>query len=112
VAVTAVAGRATTGTKVFSDYVRESRMSDSLIDRLVGWVTSEVEDQDYEVAGYVLERRDPDPNPRVTTYDERMSPEEIEGEGGLPSGEYLLQELKDNGMVGETVWHEELTFGE
>lgn len=87
-------------------------MSESLIDRLVAWVTSDVEEEDYEVAGYVLERRDPDPNPRVTTYDERVTPEDLTAENGPPSGEYLLQELKDNGMVGETVWHESLTFEE
>lgn len=87
-------------------------MAGSLIDRLVAWVTSDVEEADYEVAGYVLERRDPDPNPRVRTYDERVAPEDISSENGLPSGEYLLQELKDNGMVGETVWHEDLAFEE
>lgn len=87
-------------------------MSESLIDRLVAWVTSDVEEENYEVAGYVLERREPNPNPRVTTYDERVSPEDITAENSLLSGEYLLQELKDNGMVGETVWHEDLTFEE
>ncbi len=87
-------------------------MASSLIDRLVSWITSEVEVEDYDVAGYVLERRDPDPNPRVATYDELVDPEEVTAEDGLQSGEYLLQELKDNGMVGETVWHEDLTFEE
>lgn len=87
-------------------------MSGSLIDRLTGWLKSGVEEEEYEVSGYVLERRDPEPNPRVTTYDERVSPEEIEAQGGYPTGEYLLQELKANGMVGETVWREELTFEE
>ena len=87
-------------------------MSDSLIDRLVAWATSDVEEADYEVAGYVLERRDPDPNPRVTTFDDPLSPEEVEARGGHPTGEYLLQELKENGMVGETVWHEDLSFEE
>jgi hypothetical protein len=87
-------------------------MASSLIDRLVSWITSEVGEEDYEVAGYVLERRDPEPNPRVATYDELVDPEEVTAEDGLPSGEYLLQELKDNGMVGETVWHEDLAFEE
>ncbi|MEF8791492.1 MAG: hypothetical protein V5A61_15305 [Haloarculaceae archaeon] len=87
-------------------------MSGSLIDRLTDWLKSEVGEEEYEVVGYVLERRDPDPNPRVTTYEDRVSHEEIEAEGGYPTGEYLLQELKANGMVGETVWHEELTFEE
>lgn len=87
-------------------------MASSLIDRLVGWVTSDIEEGDYEVTGYVLERRAPDPNPRVTTFDGRVSPGEVEEQGGYPSGEYPLQELKDNGMVGETVWHEDLSFDE
>ena len=100
------------GANVLSDHeCPPERMSETLIDRLVGWVTSDVE-EDYEVAEYVLERREPDPNPRVRTYDDRVSPEEVETAGGFPTGEYLLQELKDNGMVGETVWHETLTIEE
>lgn len=83
----------------------------SLMDTIRAFL-EEGEPEDYEVAEYVLERRDPDPNPRVTTYDEPVEPEEVEEEDDLPSGEYLLQEVKESGMAGDVVWHEELTFEE
>lgn len=69
-------------------------------------------EEDYEVAEYVLERREPDPNPRVATYDEPVEPEGVESEGDLPSGEYLLQEVKASGMAGDVVWRTELAFEE
>ena len=67
---------------------------------------------DYEVDEYVLERREPDPEPRVATYDDHVSPEDVEAEGGLPSGTYLLQEVKTSGMAGEVMWEDDLEFGE
>lgn len=73
---------------------------------------AEDRDDDYEVDEYVLERREPDPESRVATYDEHVSPEEVEAQGGLPSGEYLLQEVKASGMAGDVVWEEDLEFEE
>lgn len=83
----------------------------SLIDTIRGFL-DEGEPEEYEVAEYVLERREPDPNPRVTTYDEYVDPADVEAEGDRPSGKYLLQEIKESGMAGDVVWEEELTFDE
>lgn len=80
----------------------------SLLDKLADLFGSD--DEGYEVEEYVLERREPDPNPRVKTYDERVSPSDVEDDDGLPSGTYLLQEIKTTGTAGEVVWEEELTF--
>lgn len=66
-------------------------------------------EDDYEVAEYVLERREPDPEHRVRSYDEQVSPEEVASDPELGSGVYLLQEIKASGMAGEVVWTEELS---
>lgn len=83
----------------------------SFIDSLRALVTGE-EEKDYEVKEYVLERREPDPEPRVTTYDEVVTPDDVVADGKLPSGKYLLQEIKTSGMAGDVVWEEDLTFDE
>jgi hypothetical protein len=83
----------------------------SIIDRLRSYLESELSsDDDYEVDEYVLERREPDPEARVRTYDEPVSAQPITTEEELPSGTYLLQEIKPSGMAGEVVWTEELDF--
>jgi hypothetical protein len=83
----------------------------SLIDTIREFL-EDGEPEEYEVAEYVLERREPDPNPRVITYEELVEPGEVEAEHDLTSGEYLLQEIKESGMAGDVVWREELTFEE
>lgn len=83
-------------------------MTASLLDKLADMLGSG--EEEYEVDEYVLERREPDPNPRVKTYDELVSPDDVEDDGGLQSGIYLLQEIKTTGTAGEVVWEEELTF--
>lgn len=83
----------------------------SILETIRSWVeTDRTGTDDYEVDGYVLERRHPDPNTRVATYEEELSPEEVSGREDLQDGEYLLQELKPTGSVGEVVWEAELTF--
>lgn len=79
----------------------------SLIDKLQSYLAS---DEEYEVDGYVLERREPDPDPRVREFDDPVSPEDLPAED-LQAGTYLLQELKANGLVGETVWEADLPAG-
>lgn len=81
----------------------------SILETIRSWIES---DEEYEVEGYVLERRTPDPNPRVATYETAPSPEEVRQREDLQDGEYLLQELKTTGTVGEVVWEEELTASE
>lgn len=84
----------------------------SIIDRLREYVRSEVRASEEEQAidEYVLERRDPDPNPRVRTYDHPISPDEVASESELQPGTYLLQEIKESGMAGDVVWTEEFSF--
>lgn len=81
----------------------------SIIDRLRRYVSSEMSsEEELAVDEYVLERRDPDPNPRVRTYDDQVSPEEVASDADLPEGTYQLQEIKENGMAGDVVWAEEI----
>ncbi len=68
--------------------------------------------EDYEVKEYVLERRRPDPNPRVATYDESMTPAEVMSHDNLQAGEYVLQEIKETGTAGDVIWKEELPTNE
>lgn len=85
----------------------------SIMDTLRSWLsTDRGELEDYDVEEYVLERRRPKPNPRVRSYNDILSPEEVIQHEDLQDGEYLLQELKTTGTVGEVVWEEELTFDE
>lgn len=91
----------------------------SLIDRLREYVSSEVTDreEEYEVDEYVLERVEPDPNPRIRTYDAPVEPDEVasgdaQSDDALPSGTYQLQEIKTSGMAGDVLWKVELTFDE
>ena len=81
-----------------------------ILDTLRSLIGTDDGTKDYEVQGYVLERRVPDPNPRVTSYDEALSPEEVTQREDLPDGEYVLQELKTTGSAGEIIWREELAF--
>lgn len=83
----------------------------NLLDRFLSWLTTERGGpNEYTVEAYILERRDPDPNPRVTTYDEILSPETVEQQEEFQDGEYLLLELKTTGTVGDVIWEEELSF--
>jgi hypothetical protein len=83
-----------------------------IVDTLRSMFGVDDSDDDYEVAEYVLERRVPDPNPRVTDYNEALTPGEVIEHEDLPDGEYILQELKSTGSAGEIVWREELDFPE
>lgn len=83
----------------------------SIIDRLRSYVRSGLSsDEDYAVAEYVLERREPDPEARVRTYDTPVSAQDVRTEDDLPPGTYLLQEIKPNGMAGDILWTEDLSF--
>lgn len=86
----------------------------SIIDTLREYVRSGVtaSEEEYEVDEYVLERRDPDPEPRVRTYADPVTAQDVVDRERLPSGVYLLQEIKASGMAGDVVWREELTFEE
>jgi hypothetical protein len=84
-----------------------SGMVDALVDHLVGR-----DDDDYRVAEFALERRDPDPKPRVKTFDYYVHPEEVAAMSDLPAGTYILQEVKPGGQAGDVVWKEELDFEE
>jgi len=84
-----------------------SGMVDALVDHLVGRG-----DDDYRVAEFALERRDPDPKPRVETFDYYVHPEEVAAMSDLPAGTYLLQEVKPGGQAGDVVWKEKLDFEE
>lgn len=44
--------------------------------------------------------------------DDYVSPEEVTDGRPLPSGEYLLQEIKASGMAGDVVWEGRLEFDE
>lgn len=86
----------------------------SIIDRVRDYLRS---DDEYEVDEYVLERRTPDANPRVRVFDTPVTPGDVRTEvrrsgEELPSGTYLLQEIKHSGMAGDVVWTEELSFDE
>lgn len=80
----------------------------SIVETIREYLGGDGGDDDYEVEEYVLERREPDTEHRVRAYDERVSPEEVAADGDLPSGVYLLQEVKTSGMAGDVVWTEEL----
>lgn len=82
-----------------------SGMADLLIDYF-----RRDEAEDYPIAEFALERRDPDPKPRVKTFDYYVHPEEVAAMGDLQSGTYILQEVKPGGQAGEVVWKEELDF--
>lgn len=82
-----------------------------ILDTIRSWFQTERgEIEDYEVKEYVLERRSPDPNPRVATFDEKMEPETVMQQENHVSGTYVLQEIKETGTAGEVLWQEELTF--
>ena len=81
-------------------------MAGGVLGSLREWMTST--DDDYEVAEYVLTRREPDPENRIEVYDSPPSSEAIEAEESLPAGTYILQEVKPSGMAGDVVWEEEL----
>lgn len=82
-----------------------------ILDTIRSWLdTDRGEIEEYDVKEYVLERRHPDPNPRVTTFDEELAPEDIMNQESLPSGTYVFQEIKDTGTAGEVLWEAELTF--
>lgn len=80
----------------------------SIVQTLREYLGGDGGDDDYEVDEYVLERREPDPEHRVRSYDERVSPREVASDADLPGGVYLLQEIKASGMAGDVVWTEEL----
>ncbi|MFB6161470.1 MAG: hypothetical protein ABEJ61_09895 [Haloferacaceae archaeon] len=80
-----------------------------ILSQLRELVTSDPVDEGYEVDVYVLERRTPDPEPRVASYDEPVTPVQVRERDELPPGTYLLQEVKSSGMAGEVVWEEELS---
>lgn len=82
----------------------------SIIGRLREYVRSEVgaSDEEQAIDEYVLERRDPDPNPRVRTYDHPITPDDVVTDSELQPGTYLLQEIKESGMAGDVVWTEEI----
>lgn len=85
----------------------------SILEAIRSWIGTDPDEMvDYEVEAYVLERRVPDPNPRVVTYDDVLSPEEVREREELQDGEYLLQELKSTGTVGAVVWEAELSFSD
>jgi len=85
----------------------------SIIDRVRSYVRSELSsDEDYAVDEYVLERREPDPESRVRTYDQPVSAQEVRTGEDLPSGTYLLQEIKTSGMAGDIRWTEDIDFDE
>lgn len=82
-----------------------------ILDTIRSWFQTERgELEEYEVLEYVLERRHPDPNPRVTTFDDPVEPEDVMAQESLPSGSYVLQEIKETGTAGEVVWEADLTF--
>lgn len=84
-----------------------------IVERIRSWLQVERGGpDDYTVEAYVLERRTPDPNPRVKTYDDITSPEEVRTQEDLQDGDYLLLELKSTGTVGEVIWEEEIAFSE
>lgn len=83
-----------------------------IISQIRDVLTSDPVEEEYEVDEYVLERRYPDPEPRVASYDVPMTPTQIQDEGELPTGTYLLQEIKPSGMAGDVMWEEELSFEE
>jgi hypothetical protein len=84
-----------------------------LLDQIMGFFSEpEVE---ADVDHYVLERSEPEPDPRVEEFDEEVSPEEVQemeefSKGKTISGEYLLQEVLTTGSAGEVVWEAELEF--
>lgn len=82
----------------------------SIIDDIRDYIRAAVTDSsgDYEVDEYVLERREPDQNPRVTSYDELVSSSDVETDADLPPGTYALREIKSSGMAGDVVWQAEL----
>lgn len=82
-----------------------------MLDKLRSYLDTGTNDE-YEVAEYVLERREPDPEPRAETFDDPVTPDDVTAEADLPSGEYLLQEIKASGMAGDVVWEAELDFEE
>lgn len=70
---------------------------------------------DAEVDYYVLERVEPEPDPRIEEFDGEVSPEEVAAleefsKGRKISGTYLLQEILETGSAGDVVWEEELNF--
>jgi len=73
-----------------------------IVDTLRSMFGVDDSDDDYEVAEYVLERRVPDPNPRVTDYNEALTPGEVIEHEDLPDGEYILQELKSTGSAARS----------
>lgn len=84
-----------------------------IVERIRSWLQTERGGpEDYTVDAYVLERRSPDPNPRVKTFDDIHSPDEVRTEEDLQDGEYLLLELKSTGTVGEVIWEEEIAFSD
>lgn len=83
-------------------------MAPGLLDSIKSWFNPDGDD-DYEVAEYVLSRREPDPENRIRSYESVVTPEEVlEDADGLPGGVYLLQEVKPHGMAGKVVWEEAL----
>lgn len=83
----------------------------SIVDTIRDFLRTDRPDDDYEVDEYVLERKEPDSEHRVRSYDEPVSPEEVAADDDLPDGVYLLQEIKASGMAGDVVWTEELSTG-
>lgn len=81
-------------------------MAPGLLDWLRSWV-SPSDEVSYEVAEYVLSRREPDPANRLRVYDDAVTPTDVDMDD-LPGGVYLLQEVKPSGMAGEVVWEEPL----
>ena len=68
-----------------------------------------------DIDHYVLERSEPEPDPRVEEFDEAVSPEEVAemdefSKGQTISGEYILQEILSTGSAGEVIWEAELEF--
>ncbi|MFB6112615.1 MAG: hypothetical protein ABEJ58_00770 [Halodesulfurarchaeum sp.] len=68
-------------------------------------------DTDY----YVLERAEPEADPRVEEFDEKVTPEDVMAmdefsKGTIMDGKYILQEILTTGTAGEVIWEEELEF--
>lgn len=83
-----------------------SSMVGDVISSIEEWMAST--EDDYEVEEYVLTRREPDPENRVRVYDSPADSDEVEANGSLPPGTYILQEVKPSGMAGQVVWEEEI----
>lgn len=70
---------------------------------------------DADVDYYVLERVEPEPDPRIEEFDEIVSPEEVQAldefsKGRQISGLYILQEILETGSAGDVEWEAELDF--